>query len=430
MSAPRTGTGTILDFLGGSPMSQDDAPPFRDGEPAKHELGVAYIGPWERYGDGFHEHTRRCARALALTGCPTHLRSAGKTIMLGAPRDLPKEIAPLLTESVSAYSFQIYQVVLTASLANSLTTHRYMTPSELEVVNSRKIIYSVWERDRIDKYTADALNRVGQVWTACEANKAMLVRCGVLAEKIRIVPIPFFPNDPMYALRSTTRRNGVPRFYHIGKWEPRKAQEKIVEAFMLAFRPDEATLLLKCSTLVRDVGGYSSGPHSHINELVKRHDIQGKGWTSANWEQSIEVVRKMLTDEEMVRLHHFGDIYVSLSRGEGFDMPAFDAKLAGNILVYTPSGGPQSFAGGDDFEVQTRGMSIPCHEMYGWEADARYLDFPIEEASRSMHLAAQAVRAGRASHTLMDRFTAKRVGEDMLGYLREIAEPYRREPKP
>lgn len=407
---------TILAFRGGSPMGRDNDAMFKDGAPSEHALGVLYQGPWSDEADGFNEHVRRCARALALTGCPVHLRSFA--MPMGA-QSLSQDIAKMLTTSIGMYSVLIHQLVATNPDAiHRLTAHRHRTPEENAFLNSFRVVYTVWERDRVQDGYVRALNRVAQAWVACRANAEMLEVCGVEADRIRVVPVPYFQDDPLLALRTKKRQKGPVRFYHIGKWEPRKAQDKILLGFLKAFRPKEAHLVIKSSALRFPIQGYPISPEEALVACLNDPDVLSNGWTESNVKDAVEIIARRITHEAIVGLHRFGDVYVTLSRGEGFDMPAFDAKLAGNLMMYTPSGGPQDFAGETDVLVAPSG-ALSCHPFYQWEPDAMYLDYDLRDVVHAFRTA-----HGRAIHDRNNRdltmFSAERVGQSMLENLNQI----------
>lgn len=412
---------TILDFQGGSPTGKDEDPPFKDGQPSEHALGVLYQGPWADEADGFNEHTRRCARALALTGCPVHLRSFGAQFLGGAPKEHPKELAKLLDASISKYSTMIHQMLPRSSSLQNLTTHRFYTMEQMAWINKFRVISTVFEKDRVSDDVVTALNRVGQTWVACSLNAERLSEQGV--NNVRVVPVPHFKDDPLLALRGRIRRPVPVRYYHIGKWEPRKSQDQILTAFMRAFKPGQAQLVLKCWVLKKDVEGYPKSPEHHIADLLKSDaTIQKNGWSKDNIEKQIEIVSVRLSSESMVALHKFGDVYVTISRGEGFDMPAYDAKLAGNLMVYTPSGGPQDFASDVDILVPASWIK-PCHKFYGWEPDACYLDYDLDEVVQAMRVAHNRVLAGVCADKDMSTFAAEKVGRKMLANLEDLVRP-------
>lgn len=408
--------------------------PFENGEhvapsmsASEVQLGVSYHGSWDKDGDGFNEHVRRCARALFDAGCPVHLRSTGPHVYTGTPRELDPKLKPLLTASVSRYSTSIHQVILQPSTIHALVRHRMLTPEQSASVNRYKVLSTVFEKDSVPVDTIEVMKQFGQVWVACQKNAQALVSLGLEAEKVRVVPVPFFADDPLVALQQRAPKKGPVRFYHIGKWEPRKSQDVILRAFFLAFEPGQAQLVLRCNGLTTPVADYPQGPREAVQALLSDPAVKARGWTAETAQKSVEILLQKLSAEDLVKLHGFGDVYITLSRGEGFDMPAFDARLAGNLVVYTPSGGPLDFCGEQDVLVPATG-SAPCHDFYAWEAGATYLDFSLSDAVEALRKARLAARQPSLFNQdeqmkRLDSFRAETVGQQMLQNLRDLVGP-------
>ena len=436
-------TGTLLDFLEsrGAPADTAAVKGFREGVRAEHPLGVLYQGPWEEPGDGFQEHVRRVARAIQMAGCPVHLRSLLPSIRFGlspAAEEVIEAHDDLAQASIQAYGVSVHQVVPRTELLERLMTPsqsamRILSEDDILRMNRHKVIYTVWERSPVPEPAVRALNAAGQAWVACQANAKMLEACGVEADKIRVVPIPYFDADPLLALEGRKRLGGVVRFYHIGKWEPRKDQHRILGAFLRAFKKGEAELYLKTSKFAPKTAGYPQGAVASLLQWLKDPLVQENGWSFAFDEKTppadigkelgyagIKIYEAMLTTAQIQALHRIGDVYVSLSHGEGFDMPAFDAKLAGNLLVYTPSGGPQDFAGELDERIAPSG-EIATHPIYGWPAGSTYLDYELDDAVAALRRARETVlKKGRVRGMDITSFRAASVGKRALGYLKEI----------
>lgn len=398
---------------------------------AEHDKGVAFICPWEDPYSGFAEHSRRLARALDDAGLPTHMRSLDASMQMhtqfelgGRDKvDLREQCHDLLDKTIKHLMVSVYHLVPDDAELQVLTTHRHLTPEQLEWVNSYKIISTVWERDRISPAATQALNRVGQVWTATWKHAEMLKECGVAANKVRVVPLPYAKGEPLFELRGRKRMKGVPRFYHIGKWEPRKSQHDMLGCFLKTFKPGEAKFYLKTSETSPDFGDYPRSPDVSVERWLAEEDIAAK-WTLEQVNQNIHVIKKRISPEQIFQLHRMGDIYLSLSRGEGWDMPAYDAKLAGNRLVYTPSGGPQEYAGigSSDFLVNPCG-SVKAHDFYKWD-DAEYLDWDMADGCRQMKMAAEDVASdlAPASPFHFDGFSPEHVGQLMKSFIEELVE--------
>jgi hypothetical protein len=108
-------------------------------------------------------------------------------------------------------------------------------------------------------------------------------------------------------------------------------------------------------------------------------------------------------------------------------MPAFDAKMAGNLMVYTPSGGPQDFAGERDELVKPSG-TVQCHPFYEW-GDACYLDYEVSELSAAMRRSWETVRRGKACRGMdLEPYSMQSVGAMMRSYVEELTEKSDGEP--
>jgi hypothetical protein len=399
-------------------------PPFNaNWTKSDHAHGVGFYAPWEEVDAGFPEHARRCAVALAATGIPLHLRSLTGGMQFHTAKDpeaakgaleMKRRLEPLLTASIKTYDVDIFQVIgeETGLFRLAAPTHPFLDARELGLIYARRIVSTVFERDRVSPSVAGCLRAVGGVWVANHQDRRMLLGQGLDESKVVVIPVPFFPGDPHLGLEARPRLAGPVRFYHIGKWEPRKAQHRIVGAFLMAFRPGEAKLYLKTSLSGVAGQSYPGSAPASLKEWLADARVAAMGWTFEEANKHLFIINRRLTPEQMLALHRQSDVYVTLSHGEGFDMPAFDAKLAGNLMVYTPSGGPQDFAGDADERVEPT-SSIPCDPFYGW-GDARYLDYDIEAAVAALRAAKHKIEAGERRRGVdLSAFGAAAVGARM-----------------
>jgi len=317
---------------------------------------------------------------------------------------------------------QVQMVVPTSGVLPMLVTHRHYSVEQLKSINARMVLSTVWERQTgVLPDDVAALNAAGEVWVATPAAIELLASAGVERDKIQCVPCPYLPDDPLLELHGREIRPGPVRFYHIGKWEPRKEQRMMMGAFLMAFRPGEAMLMIKTSERAPPFEGYPSSPMAALTSWMSDEAVLANGWTPDNVGRGIYIIAKRLSGEQMVELHRMGSVYVTLSRGEGFDMPAFDSKLSGNLMVYTPSGGPQSFAGELD-EVVPQTGSVDCHPFYEWPKDSTYLDYELSDAVDALRAAASTIRSGvRRRGVDLEPFSALSVGRAMRARLELLA---------
>ena len=396
----------------------------KPGKKARHERGVLFQGPWDVYADGFCEHVRRLARSLDLAGVPVHLRAAipRHRSPSGEDRLVDEQYGDLLFAKIANYSAQVQMVVPTPGVLPALVHHRHYPVELLERINARRVISTVWERQTgVHPDDVAALNKCGGAVVATPAAGEMLTDAGVDRDKVHWIPCPFLPGDPHLELNDRPRKPGPVRFYHIGKWEPRKAQDRLIGAFLRAFRPGEAMLMLKTSEKAPPFEDYPSSPMLALSRWLSDEQVAKNGWDPDSVKRGVYLICRRLTGQQMVELHRMGDCYVTLSRGEGFDMPAFDAKLSGNLMVYTPSGGPQMFAGECDERVKQSG-TVACDPFYGWPEDATYLDYNLCDAVSALRRAAATVRDGcRVRGMDLGPFAAQHVGERLRSILENLA---------
>lgn len=392
--------------------------------------GVSMLCPWEDPYAGFPEHGRRLASALAGAGVTTHLRSINASgqftfsrdpLANQARRDLEKDLAPLLNATMSNTMARIVHTVGDPGTLFRLGAQEHpLFPREDWRKQQRvQIVSTVFERDHLRKDVVAALKNLGGLWVASTTDHALLSGYGL---KVWRVPMPIMPGDPHLALRYQKRLAGPPHFYHIGKWEPRKEQRNILLAFMLAFAPGEATLTMRTGSRGPQLppgSTYPRGYQAAFGEILEMVRVKDRGWNWDNVSASINVITKRLPADVLLQLHRQGDIYVTLSRGEGWDMPAFDAAISGNRLVYTPSGGPQDFAAPTDFAVPSCGK-VPCDPLYGWGDDAHYMDYEIDDAVSAMQAAAIVVNSDPCSLADDWRDEVEKSGSDVACRIRNL----------
>lgn len=244
-----------------------------------------------------------------------------------------------------------------------------------------RMLYTMFERVNIATGFAQQLNVLNGVWVPCSANKERLEAAG--CHNATYIPYPYFDSDPHLQIPSPKQ---FKTFYWIGRWEPRKAPDNLIRAFLRAFGPGESKLVLKLGphkwSMIR--GCAFEEPESVINSELMQDGVATKGWTASNVYSNIEVLRGYHTAQQMMDLHARCDIYISASRGEGIDLPAYMSKLSGRRLVTTDSGGPRDFIGEGDILVPAIG-SIPAPE-YEWlmGEGCQYADYSLSELISAM----------------------------------------------
>lgn len=360
---------------------------------------------WQNSADGWSTASRAYARAMASAGVDVRLKSWARDVELDEA--VAREIPPKMREPVSDWDYHVFSCPL-----GSPEKHREVGTFELfhKLNKPPRFFYTMFERRRVQPEIITELNRLEGVWVPCSMNHRVLVEAGCRTSAW--IPYPYFDDDPYLSLPPPRRE---PRtFLWIGRWEPRKAPHNLIRAFFRAFKPGEARLILKIGPSPWVRSSYL-GPYDVIGVNL------GRGWTRAAAAKDIEVVEGRLTLEEMRALHARSDVYVSASRGEGIDLPAFAAKLAGRRVVTTASGGPEDFLDEDDIVVpSTQDLAAPEYEWI-WGPGALYTDYDIETLACAMESVMRPMKRGVLWPRVPERHRASLVGKMLATWLEEQA---------
>jgi len=405
------------------------------GTKAKHEHGVIYQGEFETPWDGTAVAVRLHARALAAQGVPLLLRSFSNMVIdadgiaepvhfVGIPNEVTKEVGALIDVSVGLAAPNIKHLVVRSSeyLRQVIVPRSAIAADDnIDVlikmrnsIYSNTILYTVWERDRVDPEIVKHLERVAEVWVPCRQNQDMLLANGVT--NVHVVPHPFDPaSDILKLTRRPPHTDGVKRFYSIGRWEPRKGFDEIIASFLRAFKPgDRAQLTIKYSG-----GNWEGYPTPEESLRSRTEETMYNGWTQSYVAQHVKLIGGKLPRSRVVELHYRNNIYVSASHGEAFALPAFEAKLAGNRLVHVPWGGTADF--GDVSDVEIAYTMGPVHPSYHWERDARWAAYAHDLLTSAL-LMAKIPESFKAPSGIHERFSLDAVGKLMLQRVNAVLE--------
>ena len=400
------GDGTVRE-----PTAEELANPIvAPGTDALLSCGIEYQAPWEAPADGLARHALAQVRALSRAGLPVALRRLNRpkliidddserledpTLSKGEREEVlariavSKEVGYLRDTSIERTMVAIRQLVITR--AGSLEAviapagARFSGFDKEIAVYKSTIVYTPWERDTVAPDIVEVLNRCAEVWVQGEWCVDVFRRAGV--QNVYSVPVPYDPSASLACAISLPRgSDAVPegkRFYAIGKWEPRKNYDALIGAFLLEFSPRErVSLFIK----THGYGRWENYPtlEESVSKWLLDPAVRAQGWTPERFERRVRIVTRMLPEEKIAKLHADNNIYVSCSHGEGWDMPAFDARCAGNRLVYTGWSGPAEFAGPLDTRIWIDGMQPsdygamePAHHGYGWEPNAQWAATPV-----------------------------------------------------
>lgn len=372
--------------------------------------GILWDGPWEQPFDSFGQVTRRMVRAIRDAGMPVFVKmrgSAGSVLNNDVEPVVLKELGcSLNTEAMSASEDRkpvwnadgpLSQLVdrCLVSIHHSVprydslrsilepSSFRFADRSEVEKTYRFRILMTALETDRVpDRAAIELMKKFGQVWVPCTRNFQVLMQHGVT--NVRVVPHPM-PQDRRYDLAGAKQRankngHGKYVFYNIGKWEPRKNHLGLMRAFLRMHGPamNGAVLMIKTSRY-GDYAGYPKTPEEALSIALQDQRVKDFGWTLEYAKKHVLWNTKFMSEDEIVGFHGFGDCYVSASHGEAWDMPAFDALVAGSRIVHVGFGGTEDYA----YSALWNGETEPAHPGYRWGM-ARWAKVDEDALSKDM----------------------------------------------
>lgn len=135
------------------------------------------------------------------------------------------------------------------------------------------------------------------------------------------------------------------RFYWIGAWTARKNPGGLIRAFALAFGPDSRAELVLHS------------PGTTMDAFCAA--LAQTGLTQRELPKII-LSNQQISAASIAAFHYQADCFVTAARGEAWNLPAFDALLAGRHVI------SQYGLGSDEFLVDTSADLID-----GWESPAQ-----------------------------------------------------------
>ncbi len=203
----------------------------------------------------------------------------------------------------------------------------------------------VWETSRLPQEWVGIINEgFDYLWVPTEWQMGVMKASGVT---VPMVYMPFALDPKFYPCRAELGGRATPKtekiatyfarasitpsttvFYSCFQWTERKNPLGLLAAYTAAFSAaDDVALILKTYGRVAD--GTLPG---YIEQAFKgfRHPKPPK----------LLVIEEMLSDDELLDLSLSASVYVGLSRGEGWGLPAHEAALTGCPLVLTEGSAP------------------------------------------------------------------------------------------
>lgn len=231
------------------------------------------------------------------------------------------------------------------------------------------IAYTTWEGIDAPDSLVVGLLEFDQIWLPSSATADVLLASDAapvdFTPRIKIVPHTFTPRAPA---PPRAESGGEPyRFYWMGAWTTRKNPHGLIRAYVHAFEPsDLVELWMHCAGVDK---------HTLFAALA------ATGLPQAQLPR-INLSNVAVTDDTIWKMHEAADCFVTATRGESWNLPAFEAMLSGRHVI-APSG-----MGHDDFLFEHAGnpawdeVDITTAERVNSTHQPAFLDVELLESDR------------------------------------------------
>lgn len=223
---------------------------------------------------------------------------------------------------------------------------QYLLPGHMVGTGKFKknIGYFVSENSTIKHLWLNDLRQMDEIWVPNNQNKEVLINDGL--KNVKVVPYAF-------DLGKYTKENrkidlhpvsNKYKFYFIGSLEDRKNIESLIRAYYSEFKNGEQVcLVLKLRRFMMPENEIMKAINDISSEIKRRLRIYDNPQSYAPhvvWAEDIK-------DDAIQSLHSTCDCYVTMSHGEGWDVPAFEAMCYGKTPICGKEGGHLEYVDND-----------------------------------------------------------------------------------
>ncbi len=257
-----------------------------------------------------------------------------------------------------------------------ITIRHAFPPNWTPPESGRWVHIQPWEFGRLPlDWLPHLRDKVDEIWAPSNYVKRVYVDSGVAADKVYVIPWGvardvFNPQAP--ALRLPTAKSF--RFLFVGGTIARKGFDRVLEAYLAEFGPDEDVALV-----VKD-----SGTRSFYAGANHREQILAAANDPGN--PQIIYLDEEFTAGQLASLYTACQALVAPYRGEGFGLPVLEAMACG-VVPIVPLGGPT-----DDFADEHSAYLLAAreteNEIGGLSGPGSEFEVSLDELRRVMRAAA------------------------------------------
>jgi len=354
---------------------------------------------------GMGEHVRSSWRAFAAAGAAPKIYDIFKSNKLDDP-DFEREFGGVITDRVSS------QVNIFHMNADEVPQALPYVKDEPRFAQARNIIYPAWELSKFPDAWVPHLQHFDEIWAPSEFIQSAI--SASISSPVVHMPLAV---DVRVSSFLTRRQLQIPEhafvflfFFDYSSFMARKNPFAVLEAFAeLVARHKNAPLHLVMKH--KAFAKASEGVSEKFKTAVARCPGQ------------IQVLDRMLSDNEMKNLVRACDCFVSLHRSEGFGRGLAEAMALGVPAIGTNYSGNLDFMNAENsFLVDHRLVAVEEGE-YPHGSGQVWADASLDSAVRCMEAVfldrdGARARAARGKRDMLSYFSPRAIG---LRYLERLA---------
>jgi len=230
-----------------------------------------------------------------------------------------------------------------------------------------KIGYFAWETNRVPDGFFEKLKELDEVWVTSGWQKECLIKQGFDPEKLQVVPEGvesdvFFPEESNFDEHYSDNRF---KFIVFGRWEYRKSTKEIIDTFIKTFDKSEPVDLI--------LSVDNNWPEDDLKSTQERLKFHG-------FEDSRLKIVHFPSRKDYIRFLKKGHVFLSCSRGEGWNLPLIEAMACGTPSIYSNCSGQLEYAAGKGHPVNILGET-PSLKTVGsfYEPDFGHLSMVMRD---------------------------------------------------
>jgi len=283
----------------------------------------------------------------------------------------------------------------------------------------RRVGYSYFEAATLPRGWATEMTSMDEVWTSSQLNRRVFSEAGVPDWMLRVLPHPVDVDPSLIGTDRGRRWRDTTVFLTIVSGAHRRDLRALYEAFSEAFEADEPVLLV---LKVRP------GAKGLVETAFRSVMLTDPGRPASTW-PAFEIIESDLTREQLHRLQASADVYVSVERGDGWCLPAFESMALERPVISFDWGGSSEFIDNGDCYV----VPVSDHLVHGRDSvpvpNPQYDDHlwpsvdPMDLAAAFTEAAGDPDRrrqmGKRASKRLWETMDMRSVGEHIKSMISE-----------